>query len=1044
MNQFQSRASGDRARKSPIRRNLCRAALAGAAWLLAASPSPAQAPTGNEATTIVGTRLDLVNKVSTYNLTGAGINIGQVEIDRPGDPDVMMAGNPELNHPNVNPGGAGTIGVGVVVAGPMGGAAVFDMNLGNHATQVAGMMISTNANATGTAPGATLYSSATTAGSPIGTGDVAAFEQVRNFGGGTRIINASYGFPPPGGSTNDGNTILPLYIDHTSGQQNVLFVQAGNEDIFIGTPLSRRDTIPADAYNNINVAASSKRSDMPGARYDQISNVNSTNQTADGRQKTDLVAPGASNVEVDLFMTGTNTVTRTIRVFPLPPLAVGESYTNAAGNTVVRNLTATSDPMMTSLFDTNGDGNLNTMNLGGANPLDTTGLAQAGGTSFAAPQVAAAAALLKQRAVNLGLQAQDTHLTEKAVLMNSASKHIMSAIANNPPIGGGPVPPGFYDGQAWAVRYNMRNGDAMGTLSPNAITQPTDPQMGAGQLNLPAMVKQFVGNARSDIGLRQVAVPKHDGGINPGMQSFALDDGNELKKGSLVTATAVWDRVVGNTMPGNLASLRTIGNYNAQALSDIDLQLWNVTTGTQVAWSRATQDNVEHLYVNVPADGKYELRAVNFDVNNDVTTAVAWTSGSTDGLSFSVNRGAEGIMAGSVNDVNSLGLAGPAAFATEGEIFTSGRDGRNMQRLSAALQTLSRVGPHNAPPSALAMLDSSNTTRGVLGLQPGDNLDGLSYGSDGTSGKPSVLAFSVDPTTAGKAGTGVHDQAVVSPALVGPVPTPFPTNPTGGSPGHEAAGDVFKSAMFGKFGRYRSQRLNPAAADSNLQMIDEAELGLQAPSTNGQLLSPVEDDLDAIEFDSPLSVDTDGDGMHNFPVYFTLDGTSPSNPPSNGWFSNIFVSQPSDTNFSFSYNPNNPFSFQVFADGVDDVGLSLTDVIDALALSDVTPVDIPGFADLIPNGMLDAGLDEALFSLAPGSPHGVSGADIFYTDFMRPFDPSKRWHEGGSLFATAAEMGLLDTDNINALDVFFIPEPSSIVLALAAGLMLAGRRRRAV
>ena len=88
------------------------------------------------------------------------------------------------------------------------------------------------------------------------------------------------------------------------------------------------------------------------------------------------------------------------------------------------------------------------------------------------------------------------------------------------------------------------------------------------------------------------------------------------------------------------------------------------------------------------------------------------------------------------------------------------------------------------------------------------------------------------------------------------------------------------------------------------------------------------------------------------------------------------------------------------------IGLGNLDVIDALVLSDLTP----GMS-ASPNGVLDTGLDEALFSLAPGSPTlgalGASAADIFYTDFAGTF----------SLFASATNLGVLDVANVDAIDI---------------------------
>lgn len=123
-------------------------------------------------------------------------------------------------------------------------------------------------------------------------------------------------------------------------------------------------------------------------------------------------------------------------------------------------------------------------------------------------------------------------------------------------------------------------------------------------------------------------------------------------------------------------------------------------------------------------------------------------------------------------------------------------------------------------------------------------------------------------------------------------------------------------------------------------------------------------------------------------------------------------------------------SFQVYAD-ILQMGSLQGDDIDALVLMDVTPQ--PGGGVLpIPNGVLDIGLDRALFSLStfspsaftftgneyiPGVPGHLSPADILYTDFTGSF----------SLFASAAMLGLRADDDVNALDTV-VPEPGSFCI----------------
>ena len=105
---------------------------------------------------------------------------------------------------------------------------------------------------------------------------------------------------------------------------------------------------------------------------------------------------------------------------------------------------------------------------------------------------------------------------------------------------------------------------------------------------------------------------------------------------------------------------------------------------------------------------------------------------------------------------------------------------------------------------------------------------------------------------------------------------------------------------------------------------DERELGLQAPAGEGS--TPPEDDLDA--FGGPVS----------------------SN--------DILVSTAPDPNFGFD----------IYADGILDIGLMPGDILDALALSDIGTVAPGRPSGNAPNGILDTGSDEALFSLQAGSP----------------------------------------------------------------------------
>jgi hypothetical protein len=179
---------------------------------------------------------------------------------------------------------------------------------------------------------------------------------------------------------------------------------------------------------------------------------------------------------------------------------------------------------------------------------------------------------------------------------------------------------------------------------------------------------------------------------------------------------------------------------------------------------------------------------------------------------------------------------------------------------------------------------------------------------------------------------------------------------------------------------------------SNALVIDEEQLGL-TPGFFG-------DDLDGLELDT------------NPPhVYFSIDALSASNGFGVGNLANdIFI----DT-----------FPL-LFASGELDIGLAPGDDLDALVLDDT-----------FQPGVLNPGIDQALFSLSPFSPSAftltgnpyapcvsefLSPADICFTDFRGGFSP----------WAAAGEIGLRPDDNVDALDT--VPEPATIVL-MALGLV---------
>lgn len=420
------------------------------------------------------------------------------------------------------------------------------------------------------------------------------------------------------------------------------------------------------------------------------------------------------------------------------------------------------------------------------------------------------------------------------------------------------------------------------------------------------------------------------------------------------------------------------------------------------------------------------------------------------------------------NDVYALGTApGGRGYATEGEIFqSSGQftnpplnsllglppDKTNIDRMSSSLGLgacpggPNFVGPFMPNPGALTSCPPPpGGPKGTFGLVPNDNVNSLSYGKDSGS----ILQFSVNPDAVGLIGTDVYEQSTLIANLT-PLP-PYPTNSdlkgvlTPIVNGDEAAGDIYISGPFPEFGSYVPEHiafghvLAPPRTKLNILYRDEVELGLQAPATLGTALGSPEDNLDAFEEadtgDIYWGVDFRGvgstppDGVPDGPAFFSLDKVSPSIGSATvaaGGVIPLFTNSQdttvtADDILVAGIKPvGAPFKYGIYASGILDIGLVNGDILDALALSDVGVATIGPFKNR-PNGLLDPGLDEALFSLQKGSPTLAaklfSPGDVFYTDFKGSF----------SLYARHDQLGLRFNDELDALDIKPVPAPLPIL-----------------
>jgi hypothetical protein len=261
----------------------------------------------------------------------------------------------------------------------------------------------------------------------------------------------------------------------------------------------------------------------------------------------------------------------------------------------------------------------------------------------------------------------------------------------------------------------------------------------------------------------------------------------------------------------------------------------------------------------------------------------------------------------------------------------------------------------------------ANLPAASLGLASGDDIDALSYGldvlddfEDPEAEGSFMVAFSVDPASVGSPNSGVNREATQT--------TP------------EAYADEFITYF----------------QNSNIELVDEQALVLQEGSLG--------DDLDALTGQPTRYPDPDGNTIPERPVFFSLAPGSPS-------LTTLGVS-PAD--LLFSQNG----SVGVYA-LESDLGLVPGDDVDALCLQKSglpSPVLRPGVGPPGPPAPGAAQFDYALFSLARGSPTlatiGASAADLLVTDFS-PNRPNLV--APPALYAEAAKLGLLDSDDLDAL-----------------------------
>ncbi len=501
-----------------------------------------------------------------YNLLGRKIAIGQVEIGRPGQFGIDKA----VSHNQVVP---------LTRVFFRDSPARVNTNVDGHAQNVASIMISAAKALQGVAPGARLYSSA--AGTPKRYGQpeecLSAQYVASQNGGDVRAINFSFGESlrqdPRSNPRLDGNALLTQCIDWSARVHNVVYVIAGNQG-------KGGISIPTDNFNGINVAFTTRLEGL----FRKIDFANLGDASGSGS----AIAGVESNVG--------------------PRRAIGLV---APGNDV-------------TLVTLNGD------------------VTTSSGTSFAAPHVTATVALLQEygdRQLRVSCKTPGCLLpwtldarreqVMKAVLLNSADK-----IKDDGD--------GLHLGMSRTILdKNNRSWLESEVYRDRAL--PLDTQMGAGQLNAFRAYQQFSpGQHNADAPVpaigwdyRTVGATEQGEGSKakkveadaPLFRDYVLKQ--PLQKGSFVSATLVWNRLVDLVDKNNNGVFDLGESFRDRGLNTLTLYLMRAddTDVSQSVWSSISDvDSIQHLFHPVPATGRYKLRVQFQHQVNDATQpyALAW------------------------------------------------------------------------------------------------------------------------------------------------------------------------------------------------------------------------------------------------------------------------------------------------------------------------------------------------------------------------------------------------------------------------------------